>query len=132
MTIILQIWLDVEDIEVEGRYVDTNGTPVTFFDWGTGQPDNKYPRRGGQDRVAMNKNTGKWFDNFEERRFQFICQQKVWKCISKVLEPTEEPTTSEAELEMRFNERPQSMLANIGSTVTYTASFQPGNAGLIL
>ena len=38
----------------------------------------------GQDRVGMNKNTGKWFDVFEERRFQFVCQERVWQCASKV------------------------------------------------
>jgi hypothetical protein len=40
--------------------------------------------QSGQDKVGLNKNTGKWFDVFEERRFQFVCQERVWQCVSKV------------------------------------------------
>ena len=39
--------MDVDDVEVEGVYKDTNGEQVSWFNWGTKQPDNQYPRRGG-------------------------------------------------------------------------------------
>lgn len=126
------IWIDVEDIEVEEVFRDTAGEQVTWFNWGTDQPDNRYPRRGGQDRVGMNKNTGKWFDVFEERRFQFVCQERVWQCASKDLAPTEQvvtvPPTEGSDLE--FISRPSSYMANLGSKVTFTSSFLPDTANV--
>lgn len=59
-----QFWIGLNDIGPEGNYRWASGQPVTYTNWGSGEPNNFiYPDGGDEDAVVMNFNgAGLWND----------------------------------------------------------------------
>ncbi len=55
------VWLGLNDTANEGTFVNSSGSPASYFNWLPGQPDNG---AGGleQDNAAIVSNTGQWDD----------------------------------------------------------------------
>ena len=46
-------WIGLNDIDVEGTFVWSDGTPASFFQWGSGEPDS---------RDTFYQSSGFWYD----------------------------------------------------------------------
>ena len=60
-------WIGLNDLDTEGTFTWTSGSPVSFENWSPGEPDN-FPI--DQDFVAINTDSGLWFtmpDGFPRR-----------------------------------------------------------------
>lgn len=66
-------WLDGTDRDQEGRWVDSAGNPITYFNWRSDQPDN----RGGKEHFLHYRGTwgGLWNDQVGEFEDHFVCQK---------------------------------------------------------
>ena len=71
----LQTWLGLSDIDSEGNYVWTDGTPTDFTDWADHQPDNYH---NVENCIHIRDDT-KWNDIHCDKLMNFIC--KLNPCI---------------------------------------------------
>ncbi|XP_061589669.1 macrophage mannose receptor 1 [Cololabis saira] len=71
-----QAWVGLNDINVEGQYVYTDGTTAEFIPWGINQPDNW---QGDEDcvniRGSNNHDPGKLNDDFCTATRAYICKK---------------------------------------------------------
>ena len=65
------VWIGARDIAVEGVWQWVDGAPVTYFEWGTGQPGDP----GNEDCLALFKEaTGwRWIDSACASSFKAVC-----------------------------------------------------------
>ena len=62
-------WIGVNDIDEEGTFVSTDGSPLTFTNWKTDEP-NDYG--SGEDAVVI-RSDGLWNDDALTKVYKFIC-----------------------------------------------------------
>ena len=77
------IWIGINDINSEGRFISVDGYPVTYTRWAPGNPNNW----GNEDGVHIvgsddnwNSNTsnhGRWNDNSINESFRFVCFRRI-------------------------------------------------------
>ena len=71
----ISTWIGLNDKVKEGIYVWSDGSPVRYFNWADGQPDNN---GAGQDCIYIwHDNTvpvGKWDDESCGLTFAFVCE----------------------------------------------------------
>jgi len=85
----LRYWIGLNDVALEGTFVWSSGEPVTYTNWGTGEPTNS---QGNEHYVAMNwgsNGNGVWND------FPNL-SQVAWNNYSGIAEyvcPVPEPTS---------------------------------------
>uniref|UniRef100_UPI00398E341F tetranectin-like protein n=1 Tax=Pristiophorus japonicus TaxID=55135 RepID=UPI00398E341F len=67
-------WIGVNDMTTEGKYVDVNGLPVTYFNW-----DRNEPRGGARENcaVASTGGQGKWSDEVCRSEKRYICEYLI-------------------------------------------------------
>jgi hypothetical protein len=58
------LWIGINDAASEGTFVWSNGDPVTYTNWNSGEPNNDAPG-GGQDYGLM-YGAGRWDDNVND------------------------------------------------------------------
>lgn len=64
-------WIGVDDQEEDGKYVKPDGTPVTFFAWGNGEPDGN----DAKNCVSIDPAAGGgWNDKVCTQQFGAICK----------------------------------------------------------
>jgi hypothetical protein len=64
-------WFGLHDLEVEGEYVWTDGTPFDFEDWGDGEPNDS----GEEDCVHWaDWSGGRWNDMPCDFKAPYLCQ----------------------------------------------------------
>ena len=81
------IWIGINDIEQEGRYVTIHGSDISYSNWNTitGQPDNYIGPRAdglvsipeGEDGINIRKEDKKWNDNLVNVLLKFVCSKSV-------------------------------------------------------
>nr|XP_057927337.1 C-type lectin domain family 11 member A isoform X2 [Doryrhamphus excisus] len=68
------VWLGINDLSSEGRYIFDDGTQVSYFQWRrhflSSQPD------GGkrENCVAMSSDDGDWWDHYCDRAMNYLCE----------------------------------------------------------
>nr|XP_022336336.1 macrophage mannose receptor 1-like isoform X2 [Crassostrea virginica] len=67
------MWIGVNDLGAEGRFVWTDGSPVAYLHWGNGEPNNY---RGNEDCGAIFTTTSFWNDYPCSNRNGFICKKQ--------------------------------------------------------
>ena len=65
-------WLGGSDLDTEGEWVWSDGTPWDFSPWGRDQPNNRF---GNQDCTSMRKH-GTWSDSNCAHKSGFVCKIK--------------------------------------------------------
>lgn len=65
-----EMWLGINDIEIEGEFVDNDGKNITFQNWNDGEP-NDYMRR--EDVVVIRTNDGLWNDQKSNNKRRTLC-----------------------------------------------------------
>ena len=66
-------WLDGTDRFKEGRWIDSAGNPLTFFNWRSDQPDN----RDEKEHFLQYRATwgGLWNDQVADSEDHIVCQK---------------------------------------------------------
>ena len=59
----------MNDIDVEGTFVSTDGSVLTYTNWYTGQPDHK----SGEDAVVLRWSDGFWADAPVTYVYKIVC-----------------------------------------------------------
>lgn len=73
-------WLGGHDcctVDEEGTFKTWNNIPLTWFNWGKGQPDNWSGHNSyapGQDCIGMSRETGQWDDSFQYHERPYVCR----------------------------------------------------------
>ena len=65
-------WLDGTDRYKEGRWVDSAGNPLTFFNWRSDQPDNRENEHYIHYRATWG---GQWNDQKGDFQDHIVCQK---------------------------------------------------------
>lgn len=66
------IWIGASDLVQDGVYTWADGRPVTFTNWGPGQPD----EWADQDCIEKRQETGEpWYDQPCERSLRYVCER---------------------------------------------------------
>ncbi|XP_067905967.1 tetranectin-like protein [Heterodontus francisci] len=67
-------WIGVNDMTTEGKFVDVNGLPITYFNW-----DRNEPRGGTRENcaVASTGGQGKWSDTVCRTEKSYICEYLI-------------------------------------------------------
>ncbi|XP_070539237.1 low affinity immunoglobulin epsilon Fc receptor-like [Ptychodera flava] len=68
------IWIGLNDIKVEGKFVWADGSPLKYRNWNVGQPDNGSNREDCAHLVFTAQ--GRWNDWPCSHRAGFVCEQK--------------------------------------------------------
>ena len=72
------VMIGMSDLKSEGKWMKSNGEPVTYFNWATGEPnDAKIMNNGmqGEDYAVIRILSGKWNDHGKtSSKFDTICQ----------------------------------------------------------
>ena len=71
------IWIGINDIEQEGRYVTVDGSAISYTNWQNGQPDNYLHSPEGEDGIHIRKEDKKWNDNPVNYLLKFVCSKSV-------------------------------------------------------
>ncbi|XP_038662176.1 tetranectin-like protein [Scyliorhinus canicula] len=68
------IWIGVNDMTTEGKFVDVNGLPLTYFNW-----DRNEPRGGTRENcvVASISSQGKWSAEVCRTEKRYICEYLI-------------------------------------------------------
>ena len=72
-------WLGANDKETEGSWLWTDGTPVSWTNWNSGEPD-------GEEKAncARMRPDGKWSDSMCSKRRPFLCSVQVRNKLSEM------------------------------------------------
>ena len=68
------IWIGINDLGQESKFVYLDGSYVSFTNWNTGEPNNY----GGDEDAVEIRNDGLWNDKPEESSNRFICSRDVF------------------------------------------------------
>ena len=78
------IWIGINDIEQEGRYVTVDGSGISYTNWQKGQPDNHVGRRADgrvtpydEDVIHISARDKKWNDETVDHLLKFVCLKSV-------------------------------------------------------
>ena len=66
-------WLGLNDKEIEGKYVWSDGSEYSYRNWREGEPNDKW----GED-CTVTMSSLKWNDEGCERKYFFICKNPVY------------------------------------------------------
>ncbi|XP_070539251.1 perlucin-like protein [Ptychodera flava] len=74
---VYHLWIGLTDIDVEGKWVWADGSPLKYSNWNHGEPNNA----GGIEDCAhfWSSLDGRWNDYPCSARLGFICERKVSK-----------------------------------------------------
>jgi hypothetical protein len=64
-------WLDGTDEQQEGVWLFSDGTKLTYFNWGSGQPNNVDGREHG---LVLQRSDGKWLDSEQSLKQGAVCE----------------------------------------------------------
>ena len=67
------IWIGINDIEQEGRYVTVDGSTISYTNWDIGQPDNSH----NEDGIHIWGGDKRWNDNQVYSLIKFVCSKSV-------------------------------------------------------
>ena len=65
-----EVWLGINDIDIEGEFVDNDGKNITFQNWNDGEP-NDYMRR--EDVAVIRTEDGLWNDQRSDNKRRTLC-----------------------------------------------------------
>ena len=68
-----QIWLGINDIQQEGKYVDVHGSAIAYTNWASSQPDNM----GGDEDFIHLFADKQWNDESADYKVKFVCSKTV-------------------------------------------------------
>ena len=73
------IWIGINDIEQEGRYVTVDGSAISYTNWDIGQPDNYLHSFSpeGEDGIHIWKEDKRWNDIPVNILIKFVCSKSV-------------------------------------------------------
>ena len=71
------IWIGINDIEHEGRYMDVHGSHISYTNWANGQPDNYQHNPLDEDGMMIRKEDKKWNDYNVSYNLKFVCSKSV-------------------------------------------------------
>ncbi|XP_069563005.1 CD209 antigen-like protein C [Brachyistius frenatus] len=77
----LPVWIGLNDNETEGTWKWIDGTPLTFTDWATGQPDEWLPHAGGEDCAHIREQSREWNDASCKTSMNWICEEPAKSCF---------------------------------------------------
>ena len=69
------IWIGINDIEQEGRYVTVDGSTISYTNWHIGQPDNSHDEDGVH--IWKGDTLNRWNDNQVNILLKFVCSKSV-------------------------------------------------------
>ncbi|KAM4705171.1 macrophage mannose receptor 1 [Rhinophrynus dorsalis] len=69
-----KVWIGLNDLKVQMYFEWSDGTPVTYTVWLTGEPSHRNNRQ--EDCVVFDPKTGYWSDEMCEKKFEYICKRK--------------------------------------------------------
>lgn len=64
-------YIDITDIQTEGRFVYANGAPINYKNWKNGEPNNF---NGNEDCVIIEHENGLWNDFPCDQKGLIICE----------------------------------------------------------
>ena len=67
------IWIGVDDMSSEGKFVSVDGYPMYYTRWAPNEPNQK----GNEDGVHIVEKTGKWNDVAINNYFKFVCFRRI-------------------------------------------------------
>ncbi|XP_048402737.1 tetranectin-like protein [Stegostoma tigrinum] len=69
-----EFWIGINDMTTEGKFVDVNGLPITYFNW-----DRNEPRGGTRENcvVASINSQSKWSDEVCRSEKRYICEYLI-------------------------------------------------------
>jgi hypothetical protein len=73
------IWIGLTDAAVEGTFVWVDGTPFSYSNWLSPNPDNTGPA-GGPANCAMLQDTGQWNDRVCADNYNYLCETRPITC----------------------------------------------------
>lgn len=73
------LWIGLDDINKEGRWVSVDGHKVSYFRWGEGEPNNEHGKEDAAHIVGDTKygTKGKWNDEEINKLFNFVCFGRI-------------------------------------------------------
>ena len=71
------IWIGINDINWEGRFISVDGHPVTYTRWAPGQPDQYNGNEDGVHIVGPGGNQGRWNDQSIHSAMRFVCFRRI-------------------------------------------------------
>ncbi|XP_053569949.1 macrophage mannose receptor 1 isoform X2 [Bombina bombina] len=69
-----QVWIGLNDLKVQMYFEWSDGTPVTYATWISGEPSHRNNRQ--EDCVAFNPKEGHWSDEMCEIKLEYLCKRK--------------------------------------------------------
>ena len=67
------VWIGLNDVTKEGKFLWTDGSHVTYTNWASSQPDN---RKDYENCVEIAVHGGSWTDTSCGRQLPFICEKE--------------------------------------------------------
>ena len=74
------IWIGINDLDQEGKFVYLDGSDVSFTNWNSGEPNNY----GGDEDAVETRNDGLWNDMPIDSFNRFICSRDVFINFSAI------------------------------------------------
>ena len=74
----LHIWIGINDMRREGKWVAYDGSKLTYTNWEIDEPNNQQ----NEDCGMLAKHSGRWHDFSCGKKEPFICQKKAGKCFA--------------------------------------------------
>lgn len=106
-------WIGFTDEALEDEFVWTNGDPVTYTNWQSGQPNNLY---GAEHYTRIKKYSGEWTDRTNDYFYEFVMEVPC--------EPaTAPPTTCDPASNIVITQTEGPMFGDTVAVGTYTVTY---------